>query len=92
MVKRRGEIIPSTKQESMFERMLFVYARFDGMKHFKAFDVNGGFAVDRLIYATLVDNSDENRIKLQKLADLNKAVNLKLQLRNHKGIVEFETK
>lgn len=87
-----GETIPSKKQESMFERMSFVYARYGGMKQFRAFDLNGCFTVDRLIYATLIENSEENRIKLQKLASMNKAINLKLQLRNHKGNVEFETK
>ena len=65
----------------MFERMSFVYARYGGMKQFRAFDLNGCFTVDRLIYATLIENSEENRIKLQKLASMNKAINLKLQLR-----------
>ena len=75
----------------MFDKMLYVYAKRDGMKQFKAFDVNGCFTVERLIYATLLENSQENRMKLQELADLNKALNLKLQLRNHGGKVEFET-
>ena len=57
----------------MFERMSFVYARYGGMKQFRAFDLNGCFTVDRLIYATLIENSEENRIKLQKLASMNKA-------------------
>ena len=33
----------------MFDKMLYVYAKHDGMKQFKAFDVNGCFTVERLI-------------------------------------------
>lgn len=37
--------------------MLYVYAKHDGMKQFKAFDVNGCFTVERLICATLPYNN-----------------------------------
>lgn len=50
----------------MFDKMLYVYAKHDSMKQFKAFDVNGCFTVERLIYATLLENSQENRMKLQE--------------------------
>ena len=56
-----------------------VYAKFDGCKGFKAFDVNEGRQVGNLIYAS------------QKLADLNKEYHLVLQLRR-KGRVCFQTK
>ena len=76
----------------MLESLLYVYARYNDMKRFKAFDVNEYVTVGKLIYATLIENSDENRMKLQTLADLNKKINLKLQLRNHNGKIVFETK
>lgn len=76
----------------MLANMLFVYVRYRGMKQFKAFDVNECVTVEKLIFATLIENSDENRKKLQALADLNKMINLKLQLRNHNGKIVFETK
>ena len=59
-----------------------VYAKFDGCKSFKAFDVNEGRQVGNLIYASLVENTEDTRSKLQKLADMNKGCNLILQLRS----------
>ena len=50
-----------------------VYAKFDGCKSFKAFDVNEGRQVGNLIYASLVENTEDTRSKLQKLADMNKS-------------------
>ena len=68
-----------------------VYTKCDGCKSFKAFDVNEGRQVGNLIYASLMENTEETREKLQKLADLNKEYHLVLQLRR-KGKVCFETK
>ena len=68
-----------------------VYTKFDGCKGFRAFDVNEGRQVGNLIYATLLENTDENQRKLQDLADLNKEYHLVLQLRR-KGRVCFQTK
>lgn len=68
-----------------------VYAKFDGSKGFRAFDVNEGRQVGNLIYATLMENTEEKRQKLQELADLNKEYHLVLQLRR-KGKVCFQTK
>lgn len=48
-----------------------VYAKFDGCKGFKAFDINGGRLVGNLIYASLMENTEDTRQKLQTLADLN---------------------
>lgn len=68
-----------------------VYAKFDGCKCFRAFDVNEGRQVGNLIYATLLENTEDTRTKLQDLADLNKEYNLVLQLRR-KNRVCFQTK
>ena len=67
-----------------------VYAKFDGCKGFKAFDVNEGRQVGNLIYASLVENTEDTKTKLQKLADLNKECHLTLQLRRN-GKVKFQT-
>ena len=67
-----------------------VFAMFDGCKSFKAFDVNEGRQVGNLIYASLVENTEDTRSKLQKLADMNKGCNLILQLRRN-GKVKFQT-
>ena len=53
-----------------------VYAKFDGCKGFRAFDVNEGRQVGNLIYASLMENTEDTRQKLQKLADLNKEYHL----------------
>ena len=68
-----------------------VYAKFDGCKSFRDFDVNEGRQVGNLIYATLVENTEETQNKLQQLADLNKEYHLVLQLRRN-GRVRFQTK
>ena len=65
-----------------------VYAKFDGCKGFRTFDVNEGRQVGNLIYASLMEDT---RQKLQKLADLNKEYHLVLQL-CRKGRVCFQTK
>ncbi|MBO5887370.1 MAG: hypothetical protein J6Q60_05045 [Bacteroidaceae bacterium] len=67
------------------------YARFDGCKSFKAFDVNEGRQVGNLIYASLMENTENTRTKLQQLVDLNKDCHLVLQLRR-KVRVCFQTK
>ena len=68
-----------------------IYAKFDGCKGFRAFDINEGRQVGNLIYASLVENTEDTRLKLQELADLNKECHLVLQLRR-KGRVCFQTK
>ena len=65
--------------------------KFDGCTGFKAFDVNEGRQVGNLIYASLMENTEDARQKLQKRADLNKEFHLVLQLRR-KGRVCFQTK
>lgn len=69
----------------------FTYIKCDGMNTFKACDINKGYCVDKLIYATLVEVTEENKIKMQRLADMNKHINLAIQLRVGNKIY-FETK
>lgn len=69
----------------------FTYIKCDEMNTFKACDINKGYCVDKLIYATLVEVTEENKIKMQRLADMNKGINLVLQLRVGNKIY-FETK
>lgn len=67
-----------------------VYAKLDGCKTFGAFDISEGRFVGNLIFASLLENTKDNRRKLQELADLNKEWHLVLLLRQ-KGKVKFET-
>ena len=69
----------------------FTYIKYDGMKSFKACNINEGYCVNRLLYATIIEVTDENKEKLQNLADMNKHINLKIQLRVGNKIY-FETK
>ena len=59
----------------------YTYCKMDGMKSYKAFDLEGGVEVNRLIYATILEVTEENKVKLQNLADNNKHINLSIQLR-----------
>ena len=70
----------------------FTYAKYDGLNKFTAFDINEGYPVTRKIYCTLVAATDENKRKLQHLADINKGISLKIQLREGDNKVVFETK
>ena len=67
-----------------------VYAKFNGLKSFKAFDLGEGRVVGNIIYAPLLEDTEENRCKLQELSELNRDCNLVLQLRR-KGKVAFQT-
>ena len=64
--------------------LCFVYAKA------KAFDLDGFFP-GRLIYASMIRDNDENREKLQQLADRNAYACLQLQLRKGDNVV-FETR
>ena len=66
--------------------LCFVYAKAKWMRTFKAFDLDG-----RLIYASMIRDNDENREKLQQLADRNAYACLQLQLRKGDNVV-FETR
>lgn len=72
--------------------MAYVYAKMKWMRSFKAFDLEGFFA-GNLIYASMLTDSEENRLKLQCLADDNRSAGLQFQLRTPStGHVLFETK
>lgn len=58
----------------------YVYAKMKWMKGFQAFDLEG-FFVRRKIYASLVENSEENQRKLQQLANDNNSAGFQFQLR-----------
>lgn len=68
------------------------YAKIKGCTAFKAIDVNGGFFVGNILYATQIRDTELNRAKLQRLADENKErAGLVLQLREGTK-VRFQTK
>ncbi|WP_288646236.1 hypothetical protein [uncultured Pediococcus sp.] len=68
------------------------YLKTNDMKSFKACDVNKAITVDRLIYATVIECSEENKEKLQRIADNNKNIGLKFRLKSlEKSTVLFET-
>ncbi len=71
--------------------MNYVYAKMKWMRTFKAFDLDGFFP-GKLIYASLLENSEENRVKLQHLADDNRTANWQFQLRAPNNTVVFETR
>lgn len=74
-----------------FDELYFVYAKHKGQKQFQAFDINEGRPVGNLIYATLVENSIENQMKLQEVATANSEINLVIQLRDRHGKTVFQT-
>lgn len=69
----------------------YTYTKFAGDRTYKATDINDGRQVSNLLRATLLDDKQETREKLQRLADLNADLGLKIQLRRN-GHVYFETK
>lgn len=71
----------------------WVYAKYGTIMLFKAFSIENNTCVDRLIYASTVDDSDSFREFLQEVTNDNKSIALKFQLRETKGSkVVFETK
>lgn len=59
----------------------YIYCKMDGMRSYKAFDLGEGVEVNRLIYATILEVTEENKVQLQNLADNNKHINLSIQMR-----------
>lgn len=51
-----------------------VYAKFDGCKGFKAFDVNEGRQVGNLIYASLMENTEDNPAETTEAGRLEQGV------------------
>lgn len=71
--------------------LCYVYAKWGNNTTFKAFDLNECRSVGNLIYATILENTSENRANLQILANTNKHINLILQLRPNGQKVVFQT-
>ena len=67
-----------------------LYAKYEGMSNFKAFDIENGRFVNNIIYATMVQNTEDKKKMLKEIADDNKNISLVLQLRNE-GRVVFST-
>ena len=49
-----------------------LYAKYEGMTTFKAFNIENCKLVDKVIYATMMQNSEENKKILKEIADDNK--------------------
>ena len=71
----------NTQKPLRIADLCFVYAKAKWMKTFKAFDLEGFFP-GKLIFASLLLNSEENRRKLQELAEKNSYAQWQFQLRN----------
>ena len=70
----------------------YVYAKMKWMRTFKAFDLDGFFP-GKLIFASLLDDNEENRRKLQELAEQNSSAGWQFQLRQpSNGNIIYETK
>lgn len=81
------------KQQDTFNHvadMAYVYAKMDSMRQFKAFDLDGHFA-GNLIYASLLNDNEENRHKLQDLANENSSAGWQFQLRKPSGHILYQT-
>ena len=90
-----GSPTSSPQNDSIMQRLsdlFFTYVKYDGQRNFCAFDINEGRPVRNLIYATMVEDTIENRLKLQELANVNNDIDLTIQLRDRKGKIVFQTK
>lgn len=78
-----------TQSVTRIAEMCYVYAKMKWMQTFKAFDLEGFFP-GNLIYASLLEDSEENRTRLQQLADDNRQAGFIFQLRRDNKII-FQT-
>ena len=84
-------VVKNKLQPLKLAEMAYVYAKMKWMKTFKAFDLEGNF-VGNLIYCSMLQDTEENRQKLQRLADTNKTAKWQFQLRKpSNNSVVFET-
>ena len=67
-----------------------VYAKYNGCKTFKAFDVKEGRTVGNIIYASLMEDNEKTRNLLQELANQCRKLNLVFQLRRNNKVI-FQT-
>lgn len=82
---------PQMEKPATIADMCYVYAKMKWMRTFKAFDLTGGCFAGKLIYASMLDDSEENRIKLQQLANDNATAGWIFQLRKNDNVT-FQTK
>jgi len=75
----------------MSEKWFVVYARRGCDRCFRAFDIREGQFVGRVMYASMIRGTIENKKMLQEISDENRSIGLKFQLRNG-GYVVFQTK
>lgn len=69
----------------------YVYVRFGFDGRFRAYSLEDECSVSNLMFATQMANDEYNRMKLQGIADDNRADGMIIQLRDTKGNVVFET-
>lgn len=69
--------------------LCFVYAKAKWMQSFKAFDLEGCFP-GNLLYASMLEDNEDNREKLQKLANQNQGQGIQFQLRKDNRVI-FQT-
>lgn len=70
----------------------YLYAKYEGLKTFKAFSLQDGCPVNNLIYASIMSNTKKEQEYLQETADNNKNLNLIFQIRDSgNGRVVFQT-
>lgn len=68
-----------------------VYAKYKGLKSFKAIDIHTFEPVSKLMYASMIQNTPQNQSKLNRIAAQNKEKSLIIQLREGTKIL-FSTK
>lgn len=80
--------INSQTQNTGLAGLCYVYAKNKWMRQFKAFDLDG-FFVANLIFCSMIADNEENRRKLQEVADEYAGAEWQFQLRNPqtKGIL-----
>ncbi len=92
MINIKQKIVMKENNEKKALRLgdlAFVYAKVKWMRTVKAFNLDGFFA-GNLIFASMIEDCDDNHRKLQALADGEKTKLLQFQLRRN-GKVLFQT-
>lgn len=69
----------------------YVYVRFGMDDRFRAYSLEEDCSVCNLMFASQMANDEYNRMKLQGIADENRADGMVIQLRDTRGNVLFET-
>lgn len=70
----------------------YLYAKYEGLKTFKAFSLRDGRPAGNLIYASIMSNTQKEQEYLQEMANDYKDLNLIFQIRDSEnGRVVFQT-